>query len=197
MNGGKKIHVLRIIGECKAGGTQTITLNYYENLDHEKVTMDFLFYGNILDHFRESLEKDGDHVISVTNYKKNVFKSIWEIKQIVRDGEYDIVHARLNTLNFFPLLGAYLGGAKIRIAANHSTANLRYEFIKSLVKYILKPTTKFMATHYAACSEFAGIWCFGRTAWNKGRIKLICNAIDLDKFRYSEAVRDKVRHECK
>ena len=36
---------LRIIGECKTGGTETIALNYYKRIDHKKIGMDFLFYG--------------------------------------------------------------------------------------------------------------------------------------------------------
>lgn len=193
----KKIHVLRIIGQCKTGGTETIALNYYKNINHDKIAMDFLFYGNSLQRFNDALEPNGDSVINVVDYTDDLIGSIKQIRDIVRKNRYEIVHAQLNALNFFPLLGAFLGGAKIRIASNHSTANLKYELKKSIVKYIVRPSAKWMATDYAACSEYAGEWCFGRKLLRKGKIKIIHNAIDLKKFSYDESIRDKVRKEMK
>lgn len=189
----EKTKILRIIGECKSGGTETIALNYYKNIDHDKIKMDFLFYGNNLKRFNDELEKNGDKVINVEKYSKNMIKSIKQIRDVVKKEKYDIVHAQLNTLNFFPLLGAFLGGAKIRIASNHSTANLKYEFRKSIIKYILRPTCGLMATNYAACSNFAGEWAFGRKNVKNGKVKIIHNAIDLKNFRYSNNIRMNVR----
>lgn len=191
----EKIRVLRIIGECKTGGTETIALNYYENLDHGKIAMDFLFFGESLPRFSRELEANGDKVINVAAYSENLIQSIRQIKEAVRKGNYDIVHSQLNALNFFPLLGAWLGGAKIRVAANHSTANLKYERKKSLLKYLLRPTARLLATDYAACSNYAGAWCFGKKAQRDGKIKIIRNAIDLTKFEYSHEIREKVRYE--
>lgn len=189
----KAVKVLRIIGECKTGGTETIALNYYKNLNHDLVGMDFLFYGPSLPRFSKELEANGDKVINVVDYTENLVGSIREIRDVVKDGNYDIVHAQLNALNFFPLLGAYLGGAKIRIAANHSTANMKYEPKKSIVKYLVRPSAGMLATNYAACSEYAGEWCFGKRALKNGKIKIIHNAIDLSSFNYSDETRQTVR----
>lgn len=193
MSTDKRIRVLRIIGECKTGGTETIALNYYKNIDHDKLAMDFLFYGDSLSRFDDELKKNGDRVFNVPEYSKHLFKSISGIKKIVKQGNYDIVHAQLNALNLFPLYAAWLGGAKIRIAANHSTANFKYESKKSVIKYILRPTSRIFATNYAACSEYAGKWCFGKSALKKGKIKVIHNAIDLNDFDFSQNTRNAVR----
>lgn len=189
----KAVKVLRIIGECKTGGTETIALNYYKNLNHDLVGMDFLFYGPSLPRFSKELEANGDRVINVVDYTDNLIGSIREIRDVVKKGNYDIVHAQLNALNFFPLLGAYLGGAKIRIAANHSTANMKYEPKKSIVKYLVRPSAGMLATNYAACSEYAGEWCFGKQALKNGKIKIIHNAIDLSSFNYSDETRQSIR----
>lgn len=189
----KAVKVLRIIGECKTGGTETIALNYYKNLNHDLVGMDFLFYGPSLPRFSKELEANGDRVINVVDYTENLIGSIREIRDVVKNGNYDIVHAQLNALNFFPLLGAYLGGAKIRIAANHSTANMKYEPKKSIVKYLVRPSAGMLATNYAACSEYAGKWCFGKQALKNGKIKIIHNAIDLTSFNYSDETRQTIR----
>ncbi len=191
----KKVKILRIIGECKIGGVETITLNYYKNINHNKIAMDFLFYGESHEKFDNELKLQGDKTFNVTDYKKSMIKSIKEIKNIVKQGNYDIVHAQLNALNFFPLLGAKLGGAKIRIASNHSTANLKHEFKKSIVKYILRPTCRILATNYAACSEYAGKWAFGKRNLKLGKIKIIHNAINLDDFIFNEKIRKQKRLE--
>lgn len=191
----KKIRVLRITGECKIGGVETIALNYYKNLNHERISMDFLFYGESHEKFSNELKKYGDRTFNVTDYKVGMINSIREIKKIVKNGNYDIVHAQLNTLNFFPLLGAKLGGAKVRIASNHSTANLKYELKKSLVKYVLRPSCGLLATNYASCSQYAGEWAFGKRKMRNGKIRVIRNAIDLNKFKYDENVRIEKRKE--
>ena len=188
-----KIKVLRIIGQCKTGGTETIALNYYRHMDHERIGMDFLFYGSSLPRFNEELEQYGDSVINVTDYTTSMYKSIMDIRDVVKKGKYDVVHAQLNALCFFPLIGAKLGGARVRIASNHSTANLKYEFKKSIIKYIIKPSSKWAATDYAACSEYAGEWCFGKKAIKDGRVKIIHNAIELDDYSFSDQIRKKVR----
>ncbi len=189
----KKIRILRIIGQCKSGGTEAIALNYYKNLDHTKIAMDFLFYGESLPRFQEVLSKYGDKVINITDYTDNLIKSIFDIKGVVSKGKYDIVHSQLNALNFFPLLGALLGGCKIRLASNHSTASLKYETKKSIIKYLIRPTVKWTANRYAACSKHAGEWCFGKKAIKDNKVHIIKNAIDLDVFKYDEAIRNKVR----
>lgn len=190
-----KIRVLRIIGQCKSGGTESIALNYYENIDHDKVAMDFLFYGDSLPRFNEILEANGDKVINVTDYTTSISQSIKDISKVVKEGSYDIVHSDLNTLNVFPMLAAKLGGANIRIAANHSTANLKHETKKSIIKYLIRPSVKWEATNYAACSKHAAIWCFGDKVYKEGKVKIIRNAIDLDKFQYSDDLRNKVRNQ--
>ena len=187
----RKVRILRIIGECKTGGTEVIALNYYRHLDHNQFAMDFLFYGKSLPRFTEELEQHGDKVFNVIEYSKGLIRSIREIRRIVKAGKYDIVHSQLNTLNVFPLLGAWLGGSKIRIAANHSTANLRYETKKSIIKYCLRPTVCLFATNLCACSKEAAIWGFGKRKFNK--VKIIPNAIELTNFKYSDETRKLIR----
>lgn len=190
----KTIKVLRIISQCKAGGVETIALNYYKNLDHSKVKMDFLCYDQCFPVFNKELNKFGDKVIVAPKFSRHLYDSIMKVKSTVKEGKYDIVHIQLNTLNVFPLIGAKLGGAKIIISANHSTANLRYETKKSILKYFLRPFAGAFATHYAACSKYAGAWCFGEKRLNNGEIEIIHNAIDLDKFEFKENIRVEVRN---
>lgn len=186
-----RIKVLRIIGHYVGGGVETIAFNYYKNLDHSKIAMDFMYLGDSLPPYADEIKANGDSVISVADYTN--LKSVFQISNAVRRGSYDIIHAQLNAMNFFPLLGAKLGGAKIRIASNHSTANLHYEFKKSLLKYILRPSVKLIATNYAACSKHAGEWLFGKRNLANSRVKILYNAINLEDFTFCEMTRQRLR----
>ena len=45
------------------------------------------------------------------------------------------------------------------------------------------------------CSELAGRWLFGSKVYNQGKVYLLNNAIDLEKFKYNKKIRDKKRRE--
>lgn len=53
--------------------------------------------------------------------------------------------------------------------------------------------SKVFATNYFACSEHAGEWLFGKRVLKEGKITVIKNAIDVDKFKYDAIMRDKMR----
>ena len=59
----------------------------------------------------------------------------------------------------------------------------------------MRPFSKRYATDYFACSELAGRYLFGNKAFDRGEVKIIHNAIDVDKFKFDEAARKKLRQE--
>ena len=63
------------------------------------------------------------------------------------------------------------------------------------MKQALRPFSKKYATDYFACSELAGRWLFGDKTFEQGKVTIINNAIDLDKFKYDEKVRKEKRKE--
>ena len=87
-------------------------------------------------------------------------------------------------------------GIKIRIAHSHSTSNPK-EWKKNLLKNILRPFSKKYANVYFACSELAGRWLFGNKTFDEGKVTIINNAIDVEKFVYNEDIRKKVRNDLK
>lgn len=63
------------------------------------------------------------------------------------------------------------------------------------MKQALRPFSKKYATDYFACSELAGRWLFGDKTFEQGKVTIINNAIDLDKFKYDEKIRKDKRKE--
>lgn len=100
----------------------------------------------------------------------------------------------MNALNVFPLYCAYKEKIPVRIAHSHSTSNKK-EWKKNILKNVLKKFSKIFATHYFSCSEHAGRWLFGDSTFEKGKVTIIKNAINIEKFKYNESIRNKLRKE--
>lgn len=188
----KPIRVLQIIGFVCGGGVESVIMNYYRNIDREKIQFDFVIDGNEKTSIEDEITSLGGKVYRVEPYTKNLFKNIYQIYRIIKKNNYGIVHSNMNTLSVFSLFAAWLAGAKVRILHNHSTA-IKREKIRSIIKYILRPFAVLFANKYMACSKLAGEWMYGRKMMQSGKVKILNNAIDVDSFAYNENLRKKLR----
>jgi len=179
------------------GGAETMIMNYYRNTDRTKVQFDFLLHRSEEGAFdKEILEMGGKiyhmpaiHPKNYTAYKKklNHFFSVHK--------EYSIVHSHLNALSFMVLSAARKNGVKTRIAHSHIAIESisisdffdknseNKTLVKDLIFSRLKHKVAKQATHFFACGIKAGDWLFGKK--NATKYKVIYNAIDTSKFRYS------------
>ena len=189
------IRVAHIIGKFVSGGVESVVLNYYKNIDKEKIQFDFIVDSDspFIDIHNDEIESLGGRVIIVPPYQK-LNKYIPALIKLFKENQYKIVHSHINTLSVFPLFAAKCAGVPVRIAHNHSTA-AKGETKKNILKYMLRPFAKVYATHYAACSEYAAEWLFGKKTVAEGKVTIFNNAIDLDKFKFDENVRNEVRKE--
>lgn len=187
------IRVASVIGRYIGGGVEAVTINYYRNIDKNKVQLDFICDEDSTNIPYEEIEKMGGKVIIIPSYSKP-FKYHKELKKVLKEGNYKIIHSNINTLSVFSLFAAKCAGVPVRIAHSHSTTNKK-EKKKNLMKQVLRPFSKVFATDYMCCSELAGRWLFDDKEYDKGNVYLLNNAIDLDKFKYNESLRKKKRKE--
>lgn len=187
------IRIAQIVGKWLGGGVEAVVMNYYRHLDHDKIQFDFICDDDSTNIPYDEIEKLGGKVILIPPYQK-VFKYQKELRRVLRDGKYKIVHSHINTLSVFPLYAAKKVGVPVRIAHSHSTTNKK-EWKKNLLKQVLRPFSKKYATNYMCCSELAGRWLFGDKTYDEGKVYLLNNAIDLDKFKYDEKIRSNKRKE--
>lgn len=189
------IRIAQIIGKWVGGGVESVVMNYYRNIDHEKIQFDFICDSDSTNIPYEEIEKLGGKVILIPPYQK-VFKYQKELRKVLRDGNYKIIHSHINTLSVFPLYAAKRVGVPVRIAHNHSTTS-KTEFKRNLFKNLLKPFAKTYSTDYFCCSELAGRWLFGNKTYDAGKVFLLNNAIDVDKFKYDDKIRNEKRKKLK
>lgn len=187
------IIVAQIMGKWLGGGVESVIMNYYRHIDRNKIQFDFICDEDSTNIPYEEIEKLGGKVILCPPYQK-LPKYLKLLKNLFREKKYRIVHSNINTLSVFPLYAAKKAGVPVRIAHSHSTSNPR-EWKKNIMKNTLRPFSKRYATDYFACSELAGRYLFGDKTYDNGDVKIIRNAIDVEKFKFDPEARKKLRKE--
>ena len=189
----EKIIVAHIMGKWNGGGVESVVMNYYRNIDRNKIQFHFLCDEDSTDIPYEEIEKLGGKVIVIPPYQK-LFKYQKELYRIFKENNYKIVHSHINALSVFPLRIAKKAKIPVRIAHSHSTSNKK-EWKKNILKIILRPLSKLYANNYFACTEYAGKWLFGKKVVERKELNVINNAIDLKKFEFNENTRKALREE--
>ena len=184
----KPIRVLQVIRHMNIGGAETFIMNVYRNIDREKVQFDFLVNGEGV--FDEEIKKLGGKIyvmkyiteIGQIKYKEN-------LKNFFNKHNYNIIHSHIDQVSGIILEAANECNIKCRIAHSHNTKNAN-NFIGKIYKAYLQSKINKNATQYFACGKEAAKWLYKKNA--KDAI-IIPNGIDLDKFRYNEEIRNKMR----
>lgn len=194
MDSKKPIRVLQILGIVAGGGVEAVIMNYYEHIDRSQVQFDFVVHDNSPVDITEKVEAMDGKVYKVTPYTKNVLAFMYDVYKIIKKNHYTIVHSNMNTLSVFSLFPAWMAGVPVRILHNHSTS-VPSETKRNIMKMILRPFAKLFANKYFACSQLAAEWMYGKNSVKSGKVTIIHNAIDLKKYAFDQAKRDRIRGE--
>ncbi len=184
------IKILHIVSSLSGGGVERMLYNYYENLDRDSVKFDFVVHGSNVGMLEEKLIEMNSDIYHVIPKKEAVLRNFFQIKKIIKSGNYDIVEVHQNFSSFPALFAAYIHGVKTRIIHAHGCVKNEKQ---TLALKTYRFLNKVFATDFAACSNDAGLWLYGES-FNK-KVKIINNAIDDKKFRYDENIREKYRKE--
>lgn len=176
------------------GGVESFIMNYYRKINHKKIQFDFVnMYEKIA--YEDEIEELGGNVYKVPHFKKNPIKNYFEIKKIIKENNYNIIHVNmLSAAYIYPILAAKKCKIKCIIAHSHNSSTPP-GIVRKILDNFNKTKLKH-ATHFFACSKKAGKWLFGDI--NEGKkIKIINNAIDTSKYVYDVNTRKSVRNSLK
>ena len=187
------IRVAQIMGKMENGGVEAVVMNYYRHIDRSKIQFDFIIDNDSSCPQEEEILSLGGKVMRVSPYQ-NIIKNMRDLNKIFTENKYRIVHAELTTMSLFSLAVAKKCGIPVRICHGHNTA-CKGETKKNIMKYMLRPFSKIFATHYFACSDYAGEWLYGRKIKKSPNYRVIPNAIETEKFKYDSKVRSEIRNE--
>lgn len=187
------LRIAQIMGKMENGGVEAVVMNYYHHIDRNKIQFDFIVDNDSSCPQEKEIIALGGRIYRITPYQ-SILKNMKDLEGLFRKNRYKIVHSQLTTMSVFSLAVAKKCGVPVRICHGHNTA-AKGEGMKNIMKYTLRPFAKLFATHYFACSKYAGKWLFGEKAVRSGKVKILRNAIDLERFSFSQENRDAVRKE--
>ena len=190
----EKIKVLEFVGSAIKGGVESVVYNYCNELKDD-IEPTFIFFDDSFAIPEEFIKSVGGHYF-VVPHVKHLSKFNKAFKKILTENKFDIIHSHVNTLSVFVLRVAKKCGYPIRIAHSHSQSNKK-EFVRNVIKNILKKFSKKYATTYLACGIAAGRYQYGNKAFDEGKVTVLKNAIDIEKFKFNELDRKEIRNELK
>ncbi len=188
-----KIRVVQVVGRMNGGGVESTIMSHFRFIDRDRFHFDFVANADSTHIPYDEIEELGGTVHTVHPYR-SFGKYNQDCMQLFEELHPLIVHANVNALSVFPLHAAKQAHVPIRIAHSHSTASPK-EVAKTVVKDILRPCSRMFPTHLAACGELSARWLFGNATVDSGRVKMICNAVDLERFSVDEDMRRRIREE--
>ena len=196
------IRVLQInSGSRSFGGVSSFLYNVYTNIDRKQVQFDFLS-PNVTTYgiHRDEIEEMGGRIYelgvtgNILTKKTGLYK---RLSQFLAQHKYFIVH--INSGNFFFNLFAVLAvrkaGVPCRIVHSHNAGDTSRSRIKKAAFEALKPQLEKNATMLLACSRKAARYMFTDKTVKAGKVEIVKNGINADRFHFDPEVRQAVRRE--
>lgn len=195
----EKIKVLYFVDRLLIGGIQTFIINNIKYIDRKKVEIDFLILddGNTYD-TETDLKRQGYKVYKLKDVwiRKPIdyFKYFKKIDKFFKEHhDYKVVHLHSSSKNFYVLKSAKKYGIPVRIAHSHNIGFQSKSKLQIIIGNLCKPLLKKYATDYFACAYLAGEWLFGKKTVENGKVRVIHNAIEYEKFKFNKNKRNEIR----
>lgn len=189
------IRVLHSVSNMDRAGVETMLMNYYRHIDRDEVQFDFLCNKKKPGAYDEEIDSLGGKIYHTPGL--NPFKYGQYVKFMrafaKEHPEYKIIHCHNAALAAYPLFAAKLAGIPERICHVHS-ASITFDYkwpIKVICKRFLKPNL----TQKWACGKAAGAFYYGKRAVDTGDVRIINNAIEIERFVFNQNVRNRMRRE--
>ncbi len=183
------IRVLQVVTKMDRGGMETMLMNYYREIDRNKVQFDFLTHRDYDGDYGEEIKKLGGRIYHMPYLNPFSFTYRNALDVFFREHkEYKVVHVHQDYLEALILKILKKNGVPVRIAHSHNTSldkNIKYPIKMFYRQFIPKYATDLMA-----CGQAAGEWMFRGSPF-----KILNNAIDAHKYIYNEEARDNIRRE--
>lgn len=187
----KILHLLPGLG----GGIGSMVMTYYENIDKNEFTFDFAVFNDQSGLERKTyIEQNGGKVFVLPRKSSGMMEYIKALKQIMKDGNYDIIHSHENNYAFISLCIAKFCGVKGRIMHSHLTAFESGGKIKNTVAKMINRALMYkVANVRIACGKKSGVFLYGKKAIEKRKTLILPNAVRTDKFIFDIKARNETR----
>lgn len=190
------IKVLHCVSNMDRAGIETMLMNYYRNINKDEIQFYFLCNKKKPGAYDEEIKRLGGKIFHSPGL--NTLKAIEYhkvVKNIIKENNIDIVHVHNGAFGLQALIAAKAAGVNVRISHAHGTKIDRN--FKLPLKLIYKTQLKKYANQYWGCGIEAIEYYYGKKNVENNNYYLLTNAIDENKFKYNEKIREKIRKELK
>ena len=186
------IRVLHEVATMDAGGVERLLYDYYTNLDNQEIAFDFLIFDREKEGiFEKPLTEMGCRFYCVPRVKGLGFRYMRALWKVLKEGNYQVVHAHRGSRSFFVLLFAWAAGVPVRIAHSHIAFEPDKNMIKHLKTAVFKRLCRIFATDLFACGDDAACFMWGTS--DPDKVRKMTNAIDTKRFHRALTERDRMR----
>lgn len=169
-----------------SNGVTSFLMNYAQSLSRTQIKMDFALYQAAPSPHLERLEQAGSKVFLLPPVK-HMNAHVKACRQILTDGHYDIIHDNTLHISLPMMLCAWQLHVPVRLLHSHSS-RLGETMMKELRNKAFLHLLRGLMTHYAACSQAAGLMMFG-----KRKFTILPNVIDPAQVRFDAVKRCEMR----
>lgn len=192
----RKVKILQFPIAASNGGITHYAVENWRWMDKDRFQCDFATMSPSLP-FADDLKRMGADIYYISTYAEDDIKGFIKEFEDILSNNYDVVH--LHTKQWKSITVEELckkHGVPMVIVHAHSTkcdnndAKTRETETQTHIR-IRNELKKDMATDYWACSSEAGKWLCGENILSD--VKIMKNAIDVDKFSFNLSVRNQLR----
>ncbi|MEU6478862.1 glycosyltransferase [Streptomyces sp. NPDC047017] len=140
------------------------------------------------------LAADGVRVIHLGMGGNRDLSALPRLVRVIRAGRYDLVHTHLYRACLYGRIAARLAGVRAVVATEHSLGEAQLEGrpLSAGVRALYLAGERLGRTTVAVSATVAGR--LRRWGVPAPRIEIVPNGIDLDRFRFDAALRERTRH---
>lgn len=180
------IKVLQILCALNDGGIEKLLFDYYRLFDKKDIKFDFAVNDQSVGMLERKFIDMGCSIFHYTKFRISFIKANRDLKRIIRNGNYDIIHSHIANRGFGVCNYARRHGAVV-ISHSHS-CNEKESFAWKLIRKVTTHITVANSDYLFACGTDAGKW-----AWGKKNFTIMKNAIRLDNYVFSKKKRQEYR----
>lgn len=180
----------------ESGGIESFLTNVLKHIDLSKFEIDLIAKKIENSVFTPVLKKLNINFFELTG-KQHTFHNMKIFSELLAKKKYDIVY--LNLFHSLDLRYAFIAnkfGVPCRIVHSHNSDlhQSKTKKLKLLIHSLSKKRYSKFATNLWACSNISAKFLFSNKVLKEKNYKFIPNGIDIERFRFREDVRKKIRN---
>lgn len=172
------IRVLQVFASLNVGGAESRMMDVFRCIDKDEFHFDFLTMQLEEQYFEQEIRSLGGNVIKIAPPRESgTLNNLKELIRIMREGNYDVVHAHTSYHCGIVMLAAKRAKVPVRISHSRTTGS-KNQGVKT---HIMLRLGRFLIGRYAnqclAVSKDAGEYLFGSKSFS-----VLPNAINLRNY---------------